>query len=179
MPGSKPLTESEIIEITSKLKTPREKCLFILGLYTGFRVSELLSLTTRDLVQYSKIKDSVTVHRKNMKGKTMSRTVVLHKEAKRALELYLSGGLIDGLLFDFNRKYADRVLRRAVLAAEVEGKVSSHSMRKTFAKRVYDALNHDLVNTQRAMGHRSVQSTVSYLAFDQQAIDLAILGKSS
>ena len=48
-------------------------------------------------------------------------------------------------------------------------------MRKTFADRVYEKLNHDLVKTQRALGHRNINSTVSYLSFREEEIDAAIL----
>jgi integrase len=48
-------------------------------------------------------------------------------------------------------------------------------MRKTFANRVYQKLNHDLVKTQRALGHRNINSTVSYLRFAEEDIDQAIL----
>jgi hypothetical protein len=49
-------------------------------------------------------------------------------------------------------------------------------MRKTFAHGVYKALGRDLVNTQRALGHKNVNSTVSYLGFETDAeIHKAIL----
>jgi integrase len=50
-----------------------------------------------------------------------------------------------------------------------------HAMRKTFANRVYHQLNHDLVKTQRAMGHKNINSTVAYLSFVEAEIDAAIL----
>ncbi len=48
-------------------------------------------------------------------------------------------------------------------------------MRKTFARRVHEKLGKDLVKTQKAMGHRSINSTVSYLSFNEEEIDDAIL----
>ena len=54
------------------------------------------------------------------------------------------------------------------------GKVGTHSLRKTFADRVYDALDRDLVKTQRALGHRNINSTVHYLSFQEEEIDAAI-----
>jgi hypothetical protein len=48
-------------------------------------------------------------------------------------------------------------------------------MRKTFANRVYDRLRHDLVKTQRALGHKNINSTVSYLSFRDEDVDAAIL----
>lgn len=63
----------------------------------------------------------------------------------------------------------------AVTTNELTGKVGTHAMRKTFATRVYHQLNHDLVKTQRAMGHKNINSTVAYLSFVEDEIDQAIL----
>ena len=67
------------------------------------------------------------------------------------------------------------MLRDAYESNELTGKLGTHSMRKTFANKVYDALNNDLVKTQRALGHRNINSTVSYLSFREEEIDQAIL----
>jgi site-specific recombinase XerD len=48
-------------------------------------------------------------------------------------------------------------------------------MRKTFANKVYDALGHDLIKTQRALGHKNINSTACYLSFREEDIDAAIL----
>jgi integrase len=48
---------------------------------------------------------------------------------------------------------------------ELTGKLGTHAMRKTFANRMYDKLGKDLVKCQRALGHRNINSTVSYLSF--------------
>ncbi len=175
MSGSRPLDNTEIDTIISLLKTERDKCMFIVGIYTGFRISELLSLTVDSVTQYGKIRGEIEVRRCNMKGKRMSRTVVLHPKAKEALEKYVP--TVKGIrLYAISRRQAHRVICDAVSTAELSGKISTHSMRKTFAKRVYHALGRDLVNTQRAMGHASMNSTVSYLSFDQDAINAAIIG---
>jgi integrase len=177
MIGSKPLNDKEVKMMLDSFTSQRNKCLFLLGCKTGFRISELLSITVQDVVQYGKIKDSVTVKRASMKGKHNSRTVVLHDKAKAALEAM---GVItmqpQDSLFPIKRAQAHRIIKKAVADARIEGKVSSHSMRKTLAKNVFEALGRDLINTQRALGHKSINSTVSYLSFDQGAIDNAIKG---
>ena len=48
-------------------------------------------------------------------------------------------------------------------------------MRKTFAARIYDHFGGDLVKTQRALGHRCIESTAAYVSFRQEEIDQAIL----
>jgi integrase len=47
----------------------RDRCLFIVGIHTGFRVAELLSLTVGDVWQHNRIPDHVTVQRCHMKRK--------------------------------------------------------------------------------------------------------------
>jgi integrase len=68
-----------------------------------------------------------------------------------------------------------RILYEAVTTNELTGKVGTHAMRKTFANRVYHQPNHDLVKTQRAMGHKNINSIVAYLSFVEDEIDQAIL----
>jgi hypothetical protein len=48
-------------------------------------------------------------------------------------------------------------------------------MRKTFAEKVYDRLDGDLPRLQTALGHASINSTISYLSFKQEDVDDAIL----
>ena len=73
-----------------------------------------------------------------------------------------------------SRVQAWRIIRGAAAAHQLTGKVGTHSLRKTFADRVYDALDRDLVKTQRALGHRNINSTVQYLSFREEDIDAAI-----
>jgi site-specific recombinase XerD len=63
----------------------------------------------------------------------------------------------------------------AYATAGISGKLGTHAMRKTFASRVYELLGHDLVKTQRALGHASINSTVAYLSFAESDIEAAIL----
>ena len=80
----------------------------------------------------------------------------------------------DDKLFPISRTQATRVFKSAVSKAQLGGKVTTHSARKTFAKKIYQKLNRDLIGTQKALGHASCQSTVSYLSFEQTEIDNAI-----
>ena len=188
MRGCRPLTNEEVKLIASSFSgasAGRDRCLFTLGWNSGFRVSELLSLTVGDVLQHSEIVDRVTVQRRATKGKRESRTVVLNGRAQTALRRWLSemGDVSPGTpLFPsrkgdgaISRVQAHRVLKAAVEANELQGKIASHSMRKTFAEKVYDKLDGDLPKLQKAMGHASINSTISYLSFKQEDVDDAIL----
>lgn len=192
MKGCRPLSEAEAADVLSSFWgrfANRNKALFVLGTKSGFRIAELLSLRIGDVVQAGKIVDRVTVRRANMKKKMEGRTVLLHPDAKSALASWLTelkdiGYLAaDDFIFQ-SRKGSNRpigkvqawkVIHGSALDAGVGGKVGTHSMRKTFANAVYEKLGRDLVRTQKALGHRNINSTVSYLSFREEDIDQAIL----
>jgi integrase len=198
MKGSRPLSDEEVAQVAksfSGVYAKRNKALFVVGVRTGFRVSELLSLRMGDVQQHGKVLPAITVQRRHMKGgkagKTSSRTVPLHPEAKAALSVWLeqlqtrSRGTLSPDTYVFKSRTGDnrpisriqawRLLQEAFEANELPGKLGTHAMRKTFANRMYEKLNHDLVKTQRALGHVNINSTVQYLSFREEEIDAAIL----
>jgi site-specific recombinase XerD len=188
MKGMRPLTDEEITLVGKSFSgkfASRNKALFILGVRTGFRVSELLSLKVGDVLQRGSIVDRVAVRRGSMKGKAEGRTVVLHNEAKSVLLTYLKGDDTrpDMPLFPsqkapsepISRQQVWDILQDAYEANGLTGQLGTHAMRKSFAGRMYKLLNHDLLSTQKALGHKSLASTVSYLSFEQSAVDAAIL----
>jgi len=192
MRGCRPLNDEEVYDVSRSFwgeHARRDRALFLLGVKSGFRISELLSLRLRDVVQAGRLVERVTVERRNMKKKLEGRTVLLHPEARAALAAWLDelGKFweLTGDTFIFQsrkggnrsitRVQAYRILHEACDSCEMTGKLGTHSMRKTFANKVYDALDNDLVKTQRALGHRNVNSTVQYLSFREEEIDEAIL----
>ncbi len=177
--GSRPLTDQEIEVVLGYLTNVRDKALMVTGIRTGFRISELLSLTIANVTQYGKVANQITVTRSNMKGKHSSRTVPLHPQAKKALEDYVAtmGNVRpETKLFDFKRQRGHSILKEAFNKAQLEGKVSTHSMRKSFCAKVHKALGENIYKTQQAMGHASLSSTAHYLSFNQTEIDQAIVG---
>jgi integrase len=187
MKGCRPLNDQEVTLASRSFSGKdaiRNKALFLLGVRTGFRISELLSLQVADVWQYGQVTERVTVQRANMKKKVEGRTVPLHPEAKVALRAWLAAAkLTSGPLFPsqknpaaaITRIQAWRILQEAYAANGLTGQLGTHAMRKTFANRVYEKLGHDLVKTQRALGHKNINSTVSYLSFREEDIEDAIL----
>jgi integrase len=192
MKGCRPLSDEEITLISRSFGgtyAARDRALFILGLKSGFRISELLSLRVGDVFQHGRLVDQVTVRRAHMKQKTEGRTVPLHPEAKQVLAIWIDElrargqGSATTFLFrsrqggnrPISRIQAWQILTEAYRTNELTGKLGTHAMRKTFATKVYTRLQHDLVKTQRALGHRNINSTVSYLSFCEDDVILAIL----
>jgi integrase len=61
------LTDPEVATVKDAFIRTRDKALFILGLKTGLRISELSSLKVGDVYQYGRLGDVVYVERKYMK----------------------------------------------------------------------------------------------------------------
>ena len=201
MKGCRPLTESEITEVLksfSGMYAARDRALFALGCLSGFRVSELLSLKVKDVVAGQKVLEWVYVQRRAMKKKIEGRGVPLNQKARVALaewvkELQASGHIDpDTYLFrsrkswnrPITRQAAHGILKQAYELNGIGGKTGTHSMRKSFAQQVYRAavkmqragqVVDPLTFCQKALGHRSVSSTISYLSFNEELVTEAIM----
>lgn len=185
MLGCRPLTDNEVERIIDQLSSHRDKCLFILGIRTGLRISELLKLTVRDVAGVERL----VVPKRLTKGKVATRSIVLHEQARMALIAYLKASehltptdplfpslkRLNGLLAPISIVQAYRILKHAMNSVGALGATGTHSMRKTFANRVYNKLEKDLLKTKMALGHKSIDSTISYLSFDCGDVDAAIL----
>jgi integrase len=192
MKGCRALTDDEVARVSQAFRgtyAARDRALFVLGVKTGFRISELLSLRVGDVWQHGQFMERVAVSRRYMKGKTEGRSVILHAEAKAALAAWLMAmqrmGTVSPETYLFpSRKGLNRplrpgqaryILRQSYAVCGLTGKLSSHTMRKTFGQTVYEKSGRDLLKTQRAMGHKSPASTVAYLHIDERDIDALIL----
>jgi integrase len=75
-----------------------------------------------------------------------------------------------------NRSQAFRLLVEACAACGIDTtRISTHSLRKTFVGRMYRASGHDLIKTQRAVGHSSPITTARYLETDTADLDRLVL----
>lgn len=188
MKGARPLKISEVKAVAAKLG-PRDRALFILGVCSGFRISEILSLRVGSVELAGRIAEQVAVERRDMKGKIEGRVVPLNDKARAAIAAWLKAWRKTGEkpgprvpLFPsrkgrgpITRTQAWRILSHVFVSLGLSGKLGTHAMRKTFAHRMYESLGHDLIRTQKALGHKSVNSTVSYLSFAESEVNAAIL----
>jgi integrase len=55
-------------------------------------------------------------------------------------------------------------------ANELTGPLGTHSLRKTLPRRAWEFFQHDLLKVQKALGHQSIQSTISNLGVDHGKI---------
>lgn len=192
MKGCRPLTDAEVEETLASFGgryAKRDRALFLLGVKTGFRISELLSLTVGDVFQHGRLVERVSVSRRHMKKKVEGRTVPLNAQAAEAVRVWIEemrtqGGVTARTVLFRSRKgenkaisrvTAYKILRVVFDDSEMTGKLGTHSMRKTFANVVHEKLGRDISKTKKALGHKNINSTDSYLSFLQEEIDEAIL----
>lgn len=197
MPTTTPLTPEQEQAIIALLPTmpARDSLLITVALRTGYRVSELLSLTVGDVWIGDRPRPAISISRRNMKGghglrrrAARTRSVPVTPSVAAALRAYVPGRIAAGAapmdpLFvsrskggPLSRWQANNVLHRILEQAEIrDGRCyGMHSCRKAMARAIYSASGHDLRLVQRALGHRYSSTTESYLAVDDDNVSAAI-----
>lgn len=200
MKGTRPLTTQEIDFVKSAFtgaNATRNKTIFMVGINTGFRISEILTLTRADVVdKFGNIVNHIELKRKYMKGKKAGRIVYLNQSAKDAISELLLSMQAKGLIFEddflfrslnknkpIDRVQAYRVLTDTFKRCRLSGKLATHTMRKTFANQIYQYFQDKVAAgaaldpfrlTSKALGHADINSTDKYLAFNASDIELAI-----
>ena len=181
MKGTRPLDNDEIRRVstcfTGTFKV-RNRGLFMLGVSTGGRISELLSLQIADVYQNGKAVSDLLFEKSVVKGGEVSRAVPVNADGRLAIEMliawhrekyktiaatrYLFPSRNRNGTVPMNRQTAHEMLKQAFIAAGLNGKLATHSLRKSFAQRVYEQSG-DIYLVQELLGHRSVNTTQKYL----------------
>jgi site-specific recombinase XerD len=198
MSGRKPLLENDEPLVIASLQafSLRDQALVLLGLNTGFRITEILSLTVGQVWDTGRVKPQVKVSRAQLKGgrgqhrKTVvSRSVPLNAAVTAVLEQYLFARFGSGAadpqvpLFpsrkrgaSITRWQANRIVHAVFNKAGLGSSESygTHSLRKTFCRRVYSATKYDINLTRAIMGHASIATTQKYLHVDEAEMEAAV-----
>lgn len=159
----------------------RNYALIVVGACTVLRISDLLALKWTDV--YNAEKDEIYTHITVIEKKTgKTRTIALNKQAIAALRACLPHRKGE-FIFSSNRKedkaisrvQAWRIIRAAVDALDIAGKISCHSLRKTWgyhaciSQKVPPAIIMEIYN------HSSYTITRRYLGITQDELDAAYL----
>ena len=192
MKGTRPLDNNEITLVSSCFDGKfaiRNRGLFMLGVSTGGRISELLSLTIGDVYQNEKPVTDLLFDKSIVKGGEVSRAVPINTDGRAAIEeivvwhreRYGTTHKIRPLFPSRNgqgrkrmsRRTAHDVLKVAFESAGLNGHLATHSLRKSFAQRLYDKTG-DIFAVQEMLGHRSVSTTQKYLGVNYASVRQAI-----
>ena len=151
----------------------------MLGVSTGGRISELLSLRIADVYQNSKPVTDLLFDKSVVKGGEVSRAAPVNRDGRRTIEdliawhceRYPDAEKRRPLFPSRNgqgqqpmsRRTVHDVLKTAFEAAGLKGHLATHSLRKSFAQRLYDRTG-DIFAVQEMLGHKSVATTQNILA---------------
>ncbi len=148
----------------------RNYMIFMCGLYTGRRISDVLSFKVSDL----KNRDSIFVRETKTKKKIL---LPIHKELKKELQEYLRDMQSHEYIFQTNRKDAKpmhrstfyKILNKVSKKYGLE-RIGCHTMRKTFGYYYYQEF-HDLATLQDIFGHSDISVTKRYIGCIQDTIN--------
>lgn len=180
MKGTRPLDNTEIQRVSECFTgtfEARNRGLFMLGVSTGGRISELLSLQIGDVWQNQRAVTDLLFDRAIVKGGEISRAVPVNIDGRRAIADLIAWHReryriprANRPLFPsrnkngrvaMNRQTAHEMLKKAFTAAGLNGKLATHSLRKSFAQRAYEESG-DIYLVQELLGHRNVATTQKY-----------------
>ena len=192
MKGTRPLDNHEIRKVAECFDGTfknRNRGLFMLGVSTGGRISELLSLTIGDVYQNRTAVTDLLFDRSIVKGGEVSRAVPVNRDGKQAIadliawhrERYNTTHKSRPLFPSRNgqgiqcmsRRTAHDVLKAAFEDAGLNGHLATHSLRKSFAQRLYDRTG-DIFAVQEMLGHKNVATTQKYLGVNYASVRQAI-----
>jgi integrase len=156
---------SKVQEVKGLLRGSRRNlALFTLGCNTAFRASDLLSLRRTDLTLLADGRYEVLkVEQKT--GKV--RRITLNTPTSQVLREHLetsSGDLVfQGQRGRMSVSYLGRLMKSWCREAGIDGRVATHTMRKTFVRLQYEHFGTPLAVLMRALNHSSEQQTLTYV----------------
>lgn len=170
----------KILAIKSILKAgkyPRDYLLFALGINLALRVSDLLALRVKDVLdRQGNILDAL--HIREQKTNRQAK-IMLNRTAREALDYYFSkAGISNGDEFLFKSLRSDKALDRIRANSLInewckevglQGKFGTHTLRKTWGYRARK-LGVSIELIQEKLGHRSPAVTRRYIGITQDEV---------
>lgn len=174
---------------TPRMLACRNKMMFIIGVNVGLRASDLRTLTWDFFFEQMpngnlKFRDGYSIRPK----KTSKRNKYVHLRfndaVKRVIKWYIDMYPIDDVK-DYvlmSRQGDDaisvdtmwRVIKNTAKEAGIKQNIGSHSLRKSFCRRLYDNANDKskvLVVLQKILNHSSSLTTLSYIGITNDDMD--------
>lgn len=155
-----------------KERSERNYIMFLTGIYTAYRISDILRLRVEDVQG-----DYITIREE--KRDKLNRTYI-HPVLKKALRKYTKDRPGEEMLIKsregdnraISRQQAYRIIREACEACGIH-EAGTHTMRKTFGYHHYES-NKDIAMLQELLNHDDEAYTLRYIGINQDSRDDAI-----
>jgi len=163
-----------------RASSQRNYLLFVLGINTGLRISDLLQLRWGDVLEDEKNKPVQFITLREQKtGK--ERKISFNNSVRKALQdtialkdnVQLGDYLFKSQKGDnrpISRVQAWQILNDAARTVGIEGRIGTHTLRKTFGYHAYQQ-GIDITLLQQLFGHSAPSITLRYIGITQQDID--------
>lgn len=174
---------SDVLDIQDylKYKNYRDYILFLVGVTTGYRAGDLVKLKVRDVKEALRRKEFTIYEGKKMNSKKIReknrkpRTVELIPELAKILKEYIRDKKDYEYMFK-SRKGTNKPIGVQAIsniikeAADYFGlyDITAHSMRKTYAYKIYIESGRDIVAVKELLGHSSIEETKRYIGLDRE-----------
>lgn len=152
------------------LKTnKRDLLIFTLGINSGLRISDILALNVEDV----RNKTHINIIEKKT-GKT--KKFPLNPHLKILIDEFITGRKdFEPLFLTKSRRRLDRtqcyrIINRVCQMADINYKVGTHTLRKTFGYHHYKKFK-DVVILQKIFNHSTPEITLRYIGINQDIID--------
>lgn len=168
-----PITDKKKIEAMKKIlkaSNLRDYCLFVLGINSGLRISDLLALHLTDV----KGKDRISLKEKKT-GK--HKDFPLSETCKKTIAEYLNEHTGSEWLFPsrkgnkpISRVQAYRIISDAAKSIGITDAIGTHTLRKTFGYWAYQQ-GVDITRIQKLLNHSAPSITLAYIGITKQELD--------
>lgn len=156
-----------------KSKNDRDYVMFMFGIYTGLRISDILKFRVRDV----RDKDAIYIREKKT-GK--EKRFPINAELKPIIKEYVNDKDDYEYLFKsprnnnkpITRQQAYNILSDAGKQFGVD-KIGTHTLRKTFGYHMYQQ-THDAVTIKEILNHSDISITLRYIGINQDNKDKAM-----
>lgn len=181
---ARPITSTEkVLDVQDylKYKNERDYILFLIGVTTGYRAGDLVKLKVRDIKESLRRKEFTIYEGKKMNTKNIReknrkpRSVELIPEVAKILKEYIKDKKDYEYMFQSRKGINKSIGVQAVSniikeAAEYFGlyDITAHSMRKTYAYKIYIESERDIVAVKELLGHSSIEETKRYIGLDRE-----------
>lgn len=170
------LKQIETIKKLLKQQNLRDYCLFVLGINSGLRISDLLKLRILDVIENSKIKDRINLREKKT---NKFKDFPLSDKSKQAIKEYLkTRNYTDNEPLFISRKnngfllrgQAYKIINNVAKSVGIKEKIGTHTLRKTFGYHAYNN-GYDITLIQKLFNHSSPSVTLRYIGITQDELD--------